>query len=35
MEFGSLAARFEERRGGNEEEDAGFYRRGIEGHLLA
>jgi hypothetical protein len=35
MEFGSLAARFEERRGEKGEEDAGLYRRGIEGHLLA
>jgi hypothetical protein len=35
LEFGILAARFEERRGEKGEEDAGLYRRGIEGHLLA
>jgi hypothetical protein len=35
MEFGSLVARFEERRGEKREEEAGLYRRGIEGHLLA
>jgi hypothetical protein len=35
MEFGSLAAQFEERRGEKREEDAGLYRQGIEGHLLA
>jgi hypothetical protein len=35
MEFGSLAARFEERRGEKREEEVGLYRRGIEGHLLA
>jgi hypothetical protein len=34
MEFSSLAARSEERRGEKREEDAGLYRRGIEGHLL-